>query len=269
MLGTKGVNPETNRKNAVVAQTMRRQRSFFQAADVDGNERLTFAEFIDALPSHLRDSKPLAELQEWFATIDTDDSGAISLNEWFEWSMAAASNISGAGVIDIFQSFDHDRSGRLDRAEFRRACESVGFGEHADHLFRELPLNADQTVNYLKTIERITAGLSCSSTMKSFLASMAWTDGTESSSGGGGWSLAADSPEELRSELGKLLRWHGVRIDELFETIDASSDRNVSEDEFVDGLQRVLNVRSARSCAVPGQLPRPRATATGAHSQPR
>ena len=61
---------------------------------------------------------------------------------------------------------------------------------------------------------------------------MAWSQSADAGGAGGGqhgrWSLSADSPAELRAELSKLLRWHGVRLEELFETVDASSDGQVS-----------------------------------------
>jgi len=227
-------------RDSQITQQMQKHSTFFHEADGDGDQQLSFSEFVDALPSHLRQTRPLAELKDWFRLVDADGSGTISLQEWFAWSLSATSATTGAGVVNIFQAYDADRSGRLDKVEFRRACESVGFGEHANTLFAELPLNKDGSVNYLKTVDQLTSGLSSSSTMKSFLATMAWKPTADPAGGTAMWSLAADDPETLRAELCKLLTWHGVSMTELFETVDASGDRSVSADEFVGGLMRVL-----------------------------
>jgi hypothetical protein len=104
---------------------------FFDGSDVGGHEELSFADFVVGLPSHLRDRRPLSQLREWFAMIDTDGSGTVSLHEFFRWSLRAASAVSGRGLIQHLEAFDRDGDGRLDHDEFCTACEELGFGPRA------------------------------------------------------------------------------------------------------------------------------------------
>ena len=69
------------------------------------------------LPAHLREQRPLADLISWFEMIDADGDGTLTLDEFFKWSISAASIVSGAGVVAIFKRYDADGSGRLDRSE--------------------------------------------------------------------------------------------------------------------------------------------------------
>ena len=132
---------------------LRQHRAFLFDADVDG-DGLSFEEFVNALPTHVRSQNSLSELRSWFRLIDADGSGVVSLNEYFSWSLSAASVVSGAGVINGFQKYDTNGTGRLEEVEFLRCVEEAGYGSTATELWNALPKGADGTLDYLSLIER-------------------------------------------------------------------------------------------------------------------
>ena len=207
--------------NDAAHNAMKEHCAFFCDADADGDCRLTFPEFVEALPNHVRANRPLSELRSWFDTIDADGDDELSLNEMYRWSLRAAAVASGAGLVGLFKKYCNDGD-RLDRAAFRRAASDCDFRDYADDLFDQLPHNADGTVSYLELglSEQAPAGL------KSFLCAMCWENAREDGTaalgqprgerdrserrgarGGGAasWTFAADEPEGVRRELGKRL----------------------------------------------------------------
>jgi hypothetical protein len=57
--------------------------------------------------------------------------------------------------------------------------------------------------------------------------------------GGSGWKFTASSTGQLR----KLLRWHGVRLSELYGALDTDGSGTVTITEFFRGLTRILGFR--------------------------
>ena len=59
----------------------------FAGADTDGNHRLSFDEFLNAVPAEMRTNKSTTQLQQMFANVDADGSGTVSIDEFFIWTM--------------------------------------------------------------------------------------------------------------------------------------------------------------------------------------
>lgn len=81
--------------------------------------------------------------------------------------------------------------------------------------------------------------------MRDFLCSMAWdrahpTSFAEEELQQSGWTFEAFDEPTLRTELGKLLRWHGMSLSELFSHIDTNQDGIVSVGEFERGVVGLL-----------------------------
>jgi len=249
--------------NDAAHNAMKEHCAFFCDADADGDCRLTFPEFVEALPNHVRANRPLSELRSWFDTIDADGDDELSLNEMYRWSLRAAAVASGAGLVGLFKKYCNDGD-RLDRAAFRRAASDCDFRDYADDLFDQLPHNADGTVSYLELglSEQAPAGL------KSFLCAMCWENAREDGTaalgqprgerdrserrgarGGGAasWTFAADEPEGVRRELGKMLRWHSLQLSSILAALDRSADGLLSREEFVCGLVRTLGFTGDRA----------------------
>ena len=140
-------------KRKVAMKAMRQHRDFLFDADTNCDGRLSFKEFVSALPKHLREQRPLPELRSWFNLIDSDGSGSVSLNEYFQWSLSAASVVSGAGVIEGFAKFDENGSGHIEEKEFRLAATQLGYGEVAKELFNKLP-TFDNHLDYRGLIDK-------------------------------------------------------------------------------------------------------------------
>jgi len=250
-------NAQQERKKSL----MKQHRACLFDADTDGDLRLSFEEFIGALPAHLRLRRSLSELHSWFGLIDADGDGHVSLDEFVRWSMSAAAVVTGAGVIQGFQRYDVDQSGRVSQREFELMAEECGYGEHADELFQTLP-TTDGTLDYrglidghLEMMKKTKAdGEETTNVMKDLLVAMAWTGPDEPLSARelqrSGWVMAADDPDGLRGELRKLLRWHTLKLSELFSMLDSDQSGAVSLPEFERVLVGTLGFEGARDVLV-------------------
>ena len=244
---------ENERSQAAAARAHKRQHFiFFSEADRDDDDTLTFEEFLEALPRHVRAKHPLREVREWFEMIDADANGSISMAEYLNWSLKAASIASGSGVVNIFREYDSEDNGSLSEFDFCRAARDVGFGDHARSLFQQLPRSADGTIDYVALLAATAdARAHISGPMKAFLVAMAW-NGTAEAGGAGtaldtsGWSFEAETAEGARREIQKLLAYHSVKVSEVFGMIDASDDASVCEPEFLRGLEGVLGFKGPR-----------------------
>lgn len=242
-------------------EAMRQHKTFLFDADADGDHALTFEEFVAALPSHIRDERALTDIRSWFDLIDADANGVVTLNEYFRWSLSASSLITGSGVTNGFERYDHGNKGNLTREEFYQCAQDAGYGENAKEIWKSMPRNADGTLSYKMLIQSHASVKHGSaeqqdpsqlSTMKNFLTSMCWNNVqtnifSQEELERSGWEFAADDAASMRTELTKLLRWHGVRLSELYEAMDTDGSASVSVDEFCHGLTSLLGFRGEPS----------------------
>ena len=140
-------------------------------------------------------------------------------------------------------------------------CSPCRYGEVALELFASLPHYPDGTLDYSEVIEghleilergeeAASDGASAAagagsdrevSTMKNLLCALAWDTVSTDLFSEEEFELTKmqfDAPDAatLRLELTKMLRWHSLRLSELFDAIDTDALHSVSRPEFVRGL---------------------------------
>ena len=93
----------------------------------------------DALPASVREQHTQIEVSAWFRLADKGGDGkSISILEWVQLAISMAALVTGAGMHDIFSSYDRDGPGFLGQTEFENAAEDLGFGECAPRHRRPL-----------------------------------------------------------------------------------------------------------------------------------
>ena len=134
----------------------------FAEVDVNGDGRLDFDEFLALQPSVLRKEHTEAEFRSWFAAVDTDSSGTISLTEWFLWVLGkeaarTAHRQKQDPIRAIFAKYDEDSTGFLDAATFQLACRDLGFMMPAREIFRVLDTDQSGKLAYSKILAQMEA----------------------------------------------------------------------------------------------------------------
>ena len=228
----------------------------------------------------IRDGQSEEEVRRWFHAADADGNGEVSINEFFVFSLTReATRTKGSGqdcIRAIFQQYDVDGTGHLDKAEFRKVAEDLGFGAMADVIFDDLDDDASGFVHYDEVINKIKpmAKVIGKSPTKMFVMSMAWiehdkavdlaaerTQGGRSIVGssewallGSGWSVGLDSDdaEGLARALRDRLRTAEVSVVDLLkafnspkagETTDGSDDFEIDPNEFAVAMRKKLGYR--------------------------
>ena len=93
----------------------------------DGDLLLSFEEFVVLQPAAVRKRFGVEQLRSWFDDADVDKSGALSIGEYFGWTLRNAALKHGDHTIRaVFQKYDKDNSGRLTLAEYVAGRRSIG-----------------------------------------------------------------------------------------------------------------------------------------------
>lgn len=123
----------------VFATNMRAQAIAFATAS-GGGTGLDFAAFQNMVHEQLHmDDVRATRLRRWFDACDRDQNGVIDAEEFFLFSIQAASGQGGfdvAGLSEVLiRAYDKSGDGQMDRTEFGKMARTLGFGEQADVLF--------------------------------------------------------------------------------------------------------------------------------------
>ncbi|KAL1529757.1 hypothetical protein AB1Y20_000693 [Prymnesium parvum] len=127
----------------------------FRAADVNDDKHLTLREFKSMLPASSQKTLKPEELEAWFSTMDINQDGLISMQEFFIVAMQLAAWRSGAGLTTIFAAYDRDGSGVVNEMEFATAAMGMGFADIASTMFHELDVDGSGTISLLEIINRV------------------------------------------------------------------------------------------------------------------
>lgn len=219
--------------------------SFFHDADENDDGKVDFDEFANNLPAHIRKHHDLKQIETWFNLIDTNGSGFIDLDEFFIWSLKAASKKSGQGLINVLKRYDPNGDG-LGELEFQRMCTDMGFGDHAEELFFQLPLTVDQTVNYLEML-RMANNIDKNTPrqMMAFLSAMS-LDKSNAEIDTSTWTFAAQDAVALRVEIADLLHDADARLSRFFVGVSGG----VTFEQFVHVFEHKIGFGHATSRGV-------------------
>lgn len=114
--------------------------SLFRLMDVDGNGVVSREEFHEAVAAlGVRGIDPTV-VDELFQEFDADGSGEISYAEYLQYALRDQLRRSCTRVMDCFRSFDIDGNGVVDRYEFRRAINGLGWEVFDPFLLDEVPM---------------------------------------------------------------------------------------------------------------------------------
>ena len=140
----------TSYKVLNLTHLLRTTTEAFFAADVNGDQVLSFEEFCEVVPDEMREQETEATLLELFDAADTDGNGSISKDEYLFWVLRWAAFDSGMSqnIKDTFQKFDSGGDGEVNMGEFIQAIAPYGFGDVAHQIFRELDNDGSGTIKF-------------------------------------------------------------------------------------------------------------------------
>jgi len=215
-------------RTAEALKHCKRKALEFEEADADGDQEINFDEFVSyILP--ITGERSEEDLREWWALMDIDGDGLLRKDEYFVYSLCAASRKSGSGIAGIFEKYDQDASGNLDIIEFERALDEMGFGDIAEAVFDEHASPGGASISYmalLKEVEIKTA----SPKMRRFLIALAADSMLTVDTSA--WSFHGDTLEEARQNLASLLKQHGVRLSDVLQKLDDGGSFSLSLEEM-------------------------------------
>ena len=105
---------------------MRNNARARDAADVNRGGVLDLDEFCRFVRAREEGEFSDLELRARFAAMDADGSGTVDMSEYLRWSLRDALARSAERVMDLFRSWDLDRSGTVDKEEFHWAVCALG-----------------------------------------------------------------------------------------------------------------------------------------------
>lgn len=112
--------------------------SRFAESDQNGDMQLEWEEFLAMQPKHVRAANSLDEIKSWFKAADLNGNGTVSINEFFSWTLAKQIGGGGEGLQGLFAAYDKDGTGYLDANEFQKVADDLGFGAGAYEIFQDL-----------------------------------------------------------------------------------------------------------------------------------
>ena len=120
------IKREARRLRETLSRSLSACASLFRMMDVDNNGQITrgeFGEALEALGAHASERA----VDDLFGEFDTDRSGEISYGEFVLYAVRDKLRHSATTVMRCFRSFDTDGNGVVDKFEFRRAINSLGW----------------------------------------------------------------------------------------------------------------------------------------------
>ena len=229
----------------------------FADADINGDQKLDFDEFLALQPARVRKKYTKAQIRSWFDQADLDRSGTLSIAEYYLWTLHNAAEIHGMDVISVlFSKYDRDMTGTLEPTEFQRMCDESGFGLAAHSIFRFLDPDGSGTISYRELTLALKAGMPTDVETKQLISSVIHTfaieahaetratfdmfDGTSKY-----WVVTGESVAEVRANMKRLLNESGAQVIDILKQfdIDATREHLIDAMEFYDGMRTKFNYK--------------------------
>lgn len=218
----------------------------FAEGDRNADQLLSFDEFIAMLPPGVRKRFGIIQLRSWFDEADVDNSGSLSVGEYFKWTLRNAVETHGYDVLrTIFQRYDRDGSGSVTLREFQTACDDIGFGFAAMSIFRMLDPDRSGSIEYSELTQSLES-LTLDTQAKQMLASLTQSYNSEASAesqllqeSSANWRLRGHSVAEVRKHMRQLLTESGAHVIDIMEQfdVDGSRDRQIDAPEFYTAMR--------------------------------
>ena len=110
----------------------------------------------------IEEGKPTeAELGPRVNELDADGSGKLTTNDYIRFSLHEALRRSSVNLINMFQRWDEDSNGVIDRVEFRRAVRALGFDavdfpdSAIDAVFDEFDEDGSGSLDYMELAQEL------------------------------------------------------------------------------------------------------------------
>ena len=208
----------------------------FFGHDDDHDRALTFPEFCELMRDRYASTRNDAELRLSFDALDSNSSGVVEFSEYVKWSLRDALARAAGHVVDLMHKWDDDRSGRVDRKEFRQALKALGFQattQELDMLFDELDTDGSGMLEHdelARQLDNATVGVDERATAGKLQL-------RREAVGPGGFALDAGLKLDAKrgnfvQQLRKMLKTHSLRVLDLFRAWDEDGNGLVDRDEF-------------------------------------
>ena len=137
---------------------------------------------------------------------DPNPSHQVDANEYVKFSLCDALSRASARVVDLFRQWDEDKSGSVDKREFRRAIKAIGFNfiaddDEIDMVFDGFDLDKSGYIDYKELNNTLRAGRSPQRMLMR----------QRSTVGGGTLVLDMDGDSSIQEQLRDALNQHAVR----------------------------------------------------------
>lgn len=173
-------------------------------------------------PRRIREQYSTADIRTWFEAADLDGNGELSINEFFQWSLSNAAEKYGASSLRAaFERFDTSGNGILNSYEFEQAAAEMGFGQVAGDIFRNLDTDNSGQITYDELLQAVQKNAPKDPYAKKVLTSLVWSwdkeTKAESSIDTSTWVVKGVDAATVRSELQQLMVESGCQVADLIK----------------------------------------------------
>jgi len=217
---------------------MRHHFISYEVADEDMDERLNFDEYCKLVREREDFEFTEEQLRERFKLLDLNGNGYIEMNEYLRYALRDALARSASRVIEVFQVFDEDGSGQIDRHEFRKAVKALGFVDirdaEIDKVFDDFDEDESGELDYRELNKKLRqfAGLEVEQRYK--LRRRA--GGKRGAALSTAIKVDHTSDVPMEAQLRKILAKNAVRVVDIFHSWDEDGNGIIEKQEFYQAM---------------------------------